>query len=979
MLAPSSGQSEPARCEERPLSLLHHLASVNSLSSLRRANEPSGPYTLLTLPAEWVARILSYLSPDEKLTEVSHVSSAIHRSVVSLSSSFRDDFISFASLPLPPLLALSPWFKGVSGVSVRGHGPDPFQLDKHGDGESSEQQSVAESESDSGTATDALPVSSMPSPRRLSLLAASSSTSSSIATPSSPFSSIRSLSISLSLDSSSPAVRSPPPTLLSSLSSWSNLRHLHIVADDTDDWLTAANLNCGLLTAQDFHPFLLLVHLRSLTLDATVKAEQVMVLAGMDTLQCLLLTEREQRAGVDEERWQREEERMMAALSWVSRLVRKGKGLTQLRMPRFHFSALADEFCESLSEARVDASPSPMSSLCVQGTLSTRGISALASLPELTSLTLGWGCELDADDRTIMALPQCRDLQHLHVRLIDPHEQDEHDEETYVPYLPALPHVLSVSSLTSLSLHLPVGGWAVQHSRALSTLTHLCRLTIAGEASGISVRHPLTYDKLLPLISVDDNGKRPLPHLRSLTLDWLPLLDDAMLVIAQLSELTSLSLLNCPYLSSFLFCVLPALPSLVKLRVYRCDVNLTEKGWRDASDVLHYFRHILPSDSLPLLGGEQACFPHLQVLECHLVHRLSCDVDAVGFSRLLSLLPPRHLHTFDFDSDYCNSSMVVQLSAFPHLRSLGSLSVDISPLDTELILAAKRSMSIVLACYYDRQYTRIERGERSRWRSRRRSSSARFGSPDSDKPVQQWWLRGGEADVEDDEEQRVLPEEGDDELDMDEPSSGRWRDREERWCSQPRGVQFRHQQARDAFFGRLATIESEERQRAAAGEVLQRGAVSATQIVNRNASPAGAAETDSDEEDSGTGKAQVEAYNSLHDGEAEDDSDETWEQEEEEGPGRDEDDEADDEDCEWEWSQPASSSSSSSSLSVSLVGRSSKLHSRRYKRDEKMAIRLKASLPHTVDKSVRRSSASDGVRLAGVVGQRKWEYAAALR
>ena len=779
-------------CEARPLSILHHLASNNSLSSLRRSGITSGPYTLLTLPAEWVAFILSYLSPDEKLTEVCHVSSALHRSVVSLSSSFRDDFISFASLPLPPLLALSPWFKGVSGVSMRATGPDPFQLDKCGAGEEliSEQPSGAEvvsepqSENEDAATADNSPVLST---RGSSSLASSPSRSNSAPAMSSPFSSIRSLSISLSLDCSSPSVHSPPRSMLSSLSRWSNLRHLHIVADDTDDWLTAANLNCGLLTAQNFKPFLSLTHLRSLTLDATVKAEQVLVLAAMESLQCLLLTEREQRAGVDEERWQREEELMMAALSAVSRLIRKGRGLTQLRMPRFHFSVSADELCESLSEQRIDANSSPMSSLCVQGSLSRRGIQALASLPELTALTLGWGCELDADERTLAALSQCRDLQHLDVRLAD-QEEDDHDEETFVLRMPALPHVLAVSTLTSLSLHLPVSGWSVQHSLALSTLAHLRRLTLAGEASGISARYPLSYDKLLPLITVNEEGKRPLPHLRSLTLDFLPLVDDAILAIAQLTELTSLSLLNCPYLTSFLFCVLTALPALVLLKIYRCDVNLTEKGWQDAEDVLHHFRHKLPPNYLAHTG-QLACFQCLQVLECHLVHRLSCDVDAAGFFRLLSLLPPRHLHTFDFDSDYCSSALLVQLASFPHLRSLGSLSVDVSPLDTELILAAKSSMSRLIALYYDRQYTRIERGERSRWRSRRRSSTAHLSSPDAaGTPSADWWLRSNrESEVEDDEEQRVLQEEGDDELNVDDDDCARWGDREERWCTQPRG------------------------------------------------------------------------------------------------------------------------------------------------------------------------------------------------
>jgi len=750
--------------------------------------------------------------------------------------------------------------------------------------------------------------------------------------------------------------------------------------------MTAANLNCGLLTAQDFTPFLLLTRLRSLTLDATVKAEQVMVLAGMEALQCLLLTEREQRAGVDEERWQREEEQMMAALSVVSRLVRNGRGLTQLRMPRFHFSVSADDFCESLSEPRVDASSSPMSSLCVQGTLSRRGVIALASLPELTSLTLGWGCELDTDERTLMSLPQCRELQQLHVRLADTQEQDEHDEESYVPHLPALPFVLSVNSLTSLSLHLSVGGWTVQHSRALSTLTHLRRLTIAGETSGISARRPLTYDKLAPLIAPNESGIRPLPHLRSLTLDFLPLVDDAMLVIAQLSELTSLSLLNCPYLSSFLFCVLTALPHLVKLKVYRCDVNLTEKGWRDARDMMAYFRRYLSLDCLPLAAATTP-FPRLQVLECHLVHRLSCDVDAAGFSQLLSLLPPHHLHTFDFDSDYNCSSLLVQLSAFPHLRSLGPLSVDISPLDTDLILAAKRSMSRVLACYYDRQYTRIERGERSRWRTRRRSSSSAAQLPS---PVNDCSMRSGEAEVEDEDEQHILQDDGEDELDVDDSGGVQWRDREERWCTQPRGVTFRHQQAREAFFEQLAAIDSEERQKASMGESPQLEAVVAGWRLNRNVTAVAATETDSEEEESSVGPGEAEADKSPQDAEAEADSGEKelWvdgdgeedeERQEEEAAGE-EDDEAD-EYGEWEWSQQTSSSSSSSpsSLSVSLVGRSAKLHSRRYKRDEKMATRLKASLPHAVDKSVRRDSSGGGVRLAGVVGQRKWESAAALR
>jgi len=45
-------------------------------------------------------------------------------------------------------------------------------------------------------------------------------------------------------------------------------------------------------------------------------------------------------------------------------------------------------------------------------------------------------------------------------------------------------------------------------------------------------------------------------------------------------------------------------------------------------------------------------------------------------------------------------------------------------------------------------------------------------------------------------------------------------------------------------------------------------------------------------------------------------------------------------------------SSSSRPLSVTLVGRSLKLHSRRWKRDEKAAIKSKSALPHASDGSV---------------------------
>ena len=975
--------------ESSGLSLPRQLSSSDALHSLRRASVPSGPYTLLlSLPAEWVARILSYLSPDEKLTEVCHASSALHRSVLSLSSSFRDDFISFAASPLPPLLALSPWFRGVSGVRVRGSGPDPFQLDHCGPS----LERVADQEAvDTAwpTERDSAQSGADSSPPHAARPAAPSSTipcdSTTASALSSPFSSIRSLSISLSVDCA-PTARPPPRGMLSSLSGWCNLRHLHIVADD-GDWLSAANLNSGLLTAQSFTPFLLLSQLKSLTLDATVKAEQVLMLAGMQTLQCLLLTEREQRAGVDEERRQQEEQSMMAALGAVSRLVRRGKGLTQLRMPRFHFSPSADEFCEKLSQSRLDASPSPMSSLCLQGALSRQGVLALSGLAELSSLTLGWGCELDADERTLAELPQCRSLQHLHVRLVDAQEQDERDEETNLQQLSALSHVLSIGSLTSLSLHLPVSGWTVQHSRALATLTQLRRLTLAGETSAITARHALSYEKLLPLTTPDRDGRRPLPHLRSLTFDWLPLIDDAMLVIAQLSELTSLSITNSPYLSSFLFCVLGALPALVMLKVLRCDINLTERGWRDAKELLDYFRRsgLLPPACLASVD-QPARFPSLQILECHLVRRQSCDVDAAGFARLLSLLSPQQLHTFDFDSDYLNSELLLQLSAFPHLRSLGSLSVDISPLDTEVILAAKRSMSRVLACYYDRQYTRIERGERSRWRSRRRSSTASAAAPVvDDKLLPEWSLRSREAEVADDDDQRVMQEEGeDDELDADDSDVAQWKNREERWCSQPRGVLFRHQQAREAFFEQLASIVAEERQRPSSrphplGAVFEQSTAHSTAVVP-------APETDSDEELSGSA-AEGDADSSPRDGQAEEDDgkdsgahndgDECELQEQEVVGEEAHEDDADDEWGEWEWSQHTPSSSSPTSLSVSLVGRSSKLHSRRYKRNEKMAIQLKAGLPHAVDKSVRRaSSGSGGVRLAGVAGRRKWVYAA---
>jgi len=44
----------------------------------------------------------------------------------------------------------------------------------------------------------------------------------------------------------------------------------------------------------------------------------------------------------------------------------------------------------------------------------------------------------------------------------------------------------------------------------------------------------------------------------------------------------------------------------------------------------------------------------------------------------------------------------------------------------------------------------------------------------------------------------------------------------------------------------------------------------------------------------------------------------------------------------------------SAPLSVTLVGRSMKLHSRRWKRDEKAVIKTKSNLPHEVDGSVKR-------------------------
>ena len=909
----------------RPLSIIGQLSSFSSLSSLLPPlAPPSTPYTLLTLPPHWLAHVFSFLSPAEKLIDVSHVTRHIHRTLTHLSSSFHDDFLALPSPALPSLSLSSPWFRGLSGVSAKTSAPSWFELDNatpgggKGEGREYEVPPASTTAAGCGSPSSAAAVACAASP-------AARGAGSPFA---SPFSGIRSLSISLAPSAGgAPSIidTAERSDMLSGFHKWTSLRHLHITADDTDDTLTTASLDAALFARQPFAPFAVLSHLHTLTLDATVRSDQVEALTAMYSLQCLQMTEREQRIGVSEERWTADEARMMIALGRVSRLVRGGRGLVKLRMPRFHFPTSADGFCEALIDDDLpDAQPSSMTALCLQGAVTRRGVSCLAVLPALTSLTMGWGCELDPHEATLASLPLCRALQHVHVRLVDPLDGDEHDDE-YVPSLPALAHVLSIPTLTSLSLHLPPHAWTVSHSVKLAGLHGLKKLSMTGEPSGINSTVPMNRAALLPLASPLADGSMPLQHLKALSLDWLPLTDDALVVLSSLSSLTSLALVNCPYLTSAMFLLLPSLPSLIKLKVYRCDVSLTEEGWAAASKEAERLRATHPH---PLPAS---MFPALQVLECHLVHRLCCDVDWRGFSVFLALLPPSTLHAFDFDSDYSTLQHFLQLEAFPHLRSLGTPCVDVYPYDDDAILRAKDSFRKVERVYYSREFTRIHRGQRRLWRKDRRGSNVLVQSRDA----------GTAGQDEEEDDVLVDEDEDDDEIDEDDGQRREWREREQRWARHYNGVEFRHREARVAFFDELRRIARDE--------------------LSDDADVAPSS-TDSD---SPTASDDVDG--SIEWGEGDDSKDETVDEaaEDDSQPlASDSDDDYDD------WSDL------SPTASLSLVGRSLKLYSRRWKRDERAAITNRRCQPKGVDKSVRRGGrrGSEGQAKAAVSVQRKWDH-----
>ena len=952
-LFPSHSPTSP-----RPLSIIGHLSSTPSLSSPTHPSPSphsslsyaSPPYTLLTLPSQWLSYTLSFLSPADKLTDVSHVCHSIHRTLTSLSSSFHDDYLSLPSPHLPPSLA-SPWFRGLSSVSAKTSAPAWFELDTLTLTPPLDAAGVGVGMGVGvGVGGDVTPPATMSSPSSLTSSPARRGSMSPLA---SRFSSIRSLSISLTPSTSliegeaggqreghgegqrqgegeaegeqvGEGEGEGESDMFSGLHKWRGLRHLHITADDTDDGLTTASLDSALFAHQRFTSFTLLPHLHTLTLDATVRSDQLASLIPLPSLHSLHLTEREQRPTTPDDRWVIEETRMMTALARLARLVRGGRGLLRLRMPRFHFPTSADGFCAGLVEELEGAEPSPMQWLSLQGLVTKRGVECLASLPGLTSLLMGWGCEVDGHEGTLAFLASCVTLQHVDLRLValEGEGGGVGAEAESSPPLPALSHVLSIPSLTSLSLHLPPHAWTTSHFAQLATLP-LRRLSITGEPSGINSACPITHATLTPLITpLAGGGGMPLPHLKTLALEWLPLTDDALLIISSLSSLTSLSLVNCPYLSTALFLLLPSLPHLIRLKVFRCDVNLTDDGLTTASHDTARLRALLPHHPSP-----SPLFPALQVLECHLVHRLCCDVDLRGFARFLALLSPSTLHSFDFDSDYLTLPHFLLLSAFPHLRSLGTPCVDVYPYDDEAITRAKDSFRRVERIYYSRDYTRIHRGQRRRWRKERRVSVL--------------IRRGEDAADADEKDEQWMTDESDDVDDIaDEAEVDARREREQRWFRHCNGVEFRHREARVAFFDELRRVHLEQ---------------PTVEVV----SPTPTTDTDADSPSSRVEGLDVEGEGGDEwcweraEGKAEVVAGDEW------GEGGEEEQqqagsyESDDDAYDWDEEVPRSSS-------LSLVGRSLKLHSRRWKRDEKAAIKAKSCAAKDVDKSVMRGGRRGG-------------------
>ena len=748
--------------------------------------------------------------------------------------------------------------------------------------------------------------------------------------------------------------------VLSGLSRWSSLRHLQLTADDGDDTLTTAPLPQALLVAQSFSAFAVLRHLQSLCIDATVRSDQVEALIAMPALHCLQLTEREQRVGLQDDSWKEEEERMMLALGRLSRLVRGGRGLVQLRMPRFHFPTSADGLCTMMVDELDGALPSPMASLCLQGAVSRRGISSLSLLPSLTSLTLGWGCELDAADSTLASLPHCPALQQLHVRLVDPAEDDDHDDDAYIPSLPSLAHALCTTTLSSLSAHVPPHAWTAAHSLKLRQMPRLRKLVIAGEPAAISKRCPLSHSSFFPLVAPLPDPTACTLQLKSLSLDWLPLTDDAVLPLSSLSSLQSLQLVNCPYITSAVFFLLPSLPALVRLKVHRCEISLTAEAM-DAAQT--------EADRLRLLHPHPApasAFPVLQVLECHLAHRLSRDVDAPGFARFLSLLPPAHLHSFDFDSDYCTLQHILLLAGFPHLRSLGTPSVDVSPYDDDAIIAAKTSFAKAERAYYSRDYTRIQRGDRRVWRTDRRSSeSAVRGqeTAESERPQQ-----------DDEEADGLLVDEDGEDAAADaewqaDCEGGRWREREARWCRHHNGVEFRHREARVAFFDELRRLAADETSDSVAAEA---------QAAQRRASlNYGWADAESEAEAAGggseSGQQEEEEEAAVQGSWDLDNTDISNGSEEEQEAKQDEAMSADEDEGEYEDEDEDELLLQHPSASLSILGRSLKLQSRRWKRDEKAAIKARSCFPKAADSSVSRAGRR-GAAAVDIALQRKWDH-----